>query len=264
LDPLAKPEHNRFTFPKGAKPGTFLHDTLEGKALHDVSENPSFRDLLKTSHHKRMADYYERHGFHEWQDVLSDWLPDIINTELVEGMSLGELAQSACRKELEFFIPVNGMNALQLDRISREHDAVSRVAPLIQDRPLKGMLKGFIDLLFEWQGRYYVLDYKSNYLGDHISDYEPEKLVHAIAEHRYDLQYQLYTLALHRLLKQRLPHYDYEKHVGGVVDLFLRGMQPEQKTGVFETRLSLEHVTALDRLFSGESLNEEAVQYGLF
>lgn len=264
LDPLAKPEHNRFTFPKGAKPGTFLHDTLEGKALHDVSENPSFRDLLKTSHHKRMADYYERHGFHEWQDVLSDWLPDIINTELVEGMSLGELAQSACRKELEFFIPVNGMNALQLDRISREHDAVSRVAPLIQDRPLKGMLKGFIDLLFEWQGRYYVLDYKSNYLGDHISDYEPEKLVHAIAEHRYDLQYQLYTLALHRLLKQRLPHYDYEKHVGGVVYLFLRGMKPEQKTGVFETRLSLEHVTSLDRLFSGESLNEEALQYGLF
>jgi len=262
-----EPKKSRFTFPKGAKPGTFLHDTLEGKALHDVSSNPSFKDLLKTSHHKLMADFYKRQGFNEWQDVLSEWLPDIIDTELMAGMSLGSLTPSACRKEMEFFIPVTGMNALQLDRISREHDAVSRVAPMIQDRPLKGMLKGFIDLLFEYQGRYYVLDYKSNYLGDDFADYEPEKLVHAIAEHRYDLQYQLYTLALHRLLKQRLPNYDYEKQVGGVVYLFLRGMQPQQQTGIFQSRLTLKHVNALDKLFSGESdqpENSEAVQYGLF
>lgn len=270
---IAEPQKNRFTFPKGAKPGTFLHDTLEGKALHDVSDNPSFTDLLKTSHHKRMNDFYERQGFDEWQEVLSDWLPDIVNTELLSGMSLGALEPSAYRKELEFFIPVTGMNALQLDRIAREHDPVSRVAPMIQDRRLKGMLKGFIDLLFEWQGRYYVLDYKSNYLGDDFADYEPDKLVHAMAEHRYDLQYQLYTLALHRLLQQRLPNYDYEKHIGGVVYLFLRGMQPSQQTGIFQNRLTLEHVTALDKLFSGtaqsaKSMNSrasnEAVQYGLF
>ncbi|NLQ16717.1 exodeoxyribonuclease V subunit beta [Marinomonas sp. M1K-6] len=262
-----EPEKNRFTFPKGAKPGTFLHDTLEGKALQSVSANPSFKDLLKNSYHQLMADFYQRQGFDEWQEVLSEWLPDIVNTELMAGMSLGGLAPSACRKEMEFFIPVTGMNALRLDRISREYDEVSRVAPMIQDRPLKGMLKGFIDLLFEYQGRYYVLDYKSNYLGDDFADYQPDKLVHAIAEHRYDLQYQLYTLALHRLLKQRLPNYDYGKHVGGVVYLFLRGMQPTQQTGIFQSRLTLEHVTALDKLFSGESdkpKNHEAVQYGLF
>ncbi|MBJ7536621.1 exodeoxyribonuclease V subunit beta [Marinomonas transparens] len=260
-----EPQQNRFTFPKGAKPGTFLHDTLEGKALHAVTAKPTFKDLLKTSHHTLMADYYERQGFAEWQEVLSDWLPDMVNTELLDGMSLGALSDSACRKEMEFFIPVDGMNALQLDRIAREHDDVSRVAPMIQDRPLKGMLKGFIDLLFEWQGRYYVLDYKSNYLGNEFVDYEADKLVHAIADHRYDLQYQLYTLALHRLLKQRLSDYDYEKHVGGVVYLFLRGMKPGQATGVFNTRLSLAHVKALDALFSGEARkDDEAVQYGLF
>jgi len=135
------------------------------------------------------------------------------------------------------------------------------------------MLKGFIDLLFEYQGRYYVLDYKSNYLGDNLADYEPERLVHAIAEHRYDLQYQLYTLALHRLLKQRLPNYDYEEHMGGVVYLFLRGMRVGQQTGVFQNRLTLEHVTVLDQLFSGKAQidksmdsksNDEVVQYGLF
>ncbi len=269
------PAQTRFTFPKGANPGTFLHDTLEGKALHDVLPDPTFKDLLKNNHHSLMAEFYDRQGFAEWQTVLEDWLPDMINTELMDGMSLGQLPAKACRKELEFFIPVGGMNALQLDRISREHDAVSRVAPAIQDRPLKGMLKGFIDLLFEWEGRYYVLDYKSNYLGDSFADYESENLIHAMADHRYDLQYQLYTLALHRLLKQRLPEYDYDKHVGGVAYLFLRGMAVGQKTGIFQTRLSLAHVNALDALFTGqpdskpqklkeEQQNDEAVQYGLF
>ena len=273
------PERSRFTFPKGANPGTFLHDTLEGKALHDVTSAPSFKDLLKNNHHKLMSEYYERQGFGEWQDVLEAWLPEIVNTELVAGMTLGALSQKACRKELEFFIPVNGLNALELDRISREHDDVSRVAPMIQDRPLKGMLKGFIDLLFEWEGRYYVLDYKSNYLGDAFGDYESTHLVHAIADHRYDLQYQLYTLALHRLLKQRLPNYNYDLHVGGVVYLFLRGMTVGQGTGVFQTRLSLEHVDALDTLFSGDDAvdehvdeqdgravmsSSEVMQYGLF
>lgn len=275
---LMEPVQNRFTFPKGAKPGTFLHDTLEGKALHSTIAKPSFNDLLKNSHHNLMGAFYERQGYAGWQTVLENWLPDVVNTELVAGMSLGALSASACRKEMEFFIPVGGMNALELDRISRQFDGVSRAAPAIQHRPLKGMLKGFIDLLFEWQGRYYVLDYKSNYLGAALTDYEPDKLVHAMAEHRYDLQYQLYTLALHRLLKQRLPDYDYEKHVGGVVYLFLRGMQVGQKTGVFQSRLSFEHVMALDGLFQGPVFhgqvdkksrqtpddNKEGQQYGLF
>ncbi|MCB5161666.1 exodeoxyribonuclease V subunit beta [Marinomonas algarum] len=267
LEKDSTPEPDRFNFPKGANPGTFLHDTLEGKALQSVVSDPTFKDLLKNSHQSLMAQFYQRHDFGDWQTVLENWLPDIINTELIPGMSLGQLSPKACRKELEFFIPVEGMNALQLDRIARKYDEVSRVAPSIQDRPLRGMLKGFIDLLFEWQGRYYVLDYKSNYLGDSTDDYEPDNLVQAMAEHRYDLQYQLYTLALHRLLKQRLPHYDYDKHVGGVLYLYLRGMTVGQQTGIFQTRLRLEHVNALDELFRGEFSNntpEEAVQYGLF
>lgn len=258
-----EPVQNRFSFPRGAQPGTFLHDTLEGKALHEVMSDPSFKDLLKIGHQGLMADYFQRQGFGEWQSVLSDWLSDIVNTELMPGVSLGGLSAKQCRKEMEFFMPVSGMNALQLDRIARRYDAVSQSAPTIQDRPLKGMLKGFIDLLFEYQGRYYVLDYKSNHLGDEFADYDNESLQHAIAEHRYDLQYQLYTLALHRLLKQRLPNYDYDTHIGGVVYLFLRGMKPEQQTGVFTTRLTREHIDELDVLFSKQATKEEQ-QLGLF
>lgn len=93
------------------------------------------------------------------------------------------------------------------------------------------MLKGFIDLVFRWQGRFYVLDYKSNYLGDTAADYAPDALARAMLDHRYDLQYQLYTLALHRYLKTRVPDYDYERHIGGVYYLFLRGMQGADSNG---------------------------------
>jgi len=262
-DEPVEPVQNRFSFPRGAQPGTFLHDTLEGKALHEVISAPSFKDLLKVTHQGLMADYFQRQGFGEWQAVLMDWLSDMVNTELMPGVSLGHLTPKQCRKEMEFFMPVSGMNALQLDRIARRYDRVSQSAPSIQDRPLKGMLKGFIDLLFEWQGRYYVLDYKSNHLGDAFTDYDADALEHAIAEHRYDLQYQLYTLALHRLLKQRLPNYDYDTHIGGVVYLFLRGMTPGSNTGIFTTRLTREHVDELDVLFSKTATKEEG-QLGLF
>ncbi len=78
--------------------------------------------------------------------------------------------------------------------------------------------------MFEWQGRWYLLDYKSNHLGMSPADYSRPALERAMAEHRYDLQYQLYSLALHRLLTLRLPGYDFEQHFGGVFYLFLRGM----------------------------------------
>ncbi len=266
LLPLLTDEVNRFTFPKGAKPGTFLHDLLEGNALLGTLETVSFADLLKTQHQNKMVEYFNNQGYQEWQSVLFSWLQDILNTSLYPGVNLLQLTPAQCLKEMEFFLPVAGFNARQLDQIARQYDAVSLRAPAIQERSLKGMLKGFIDLLFEHKGKYYVLDYKSNHIGMDYDDYQAEHMAEAIAEHRYDLQYQLYTLALHRLLGQRLPDYDYDKHIGGVCYLFLRGMRAEdesgKETGVFKTRLSREHVEALDTMFN--ELNQEVPQIALF
>jgi len=86
------------------------------------------------------------------------------------------------------------------------------------------MLKGFIDLVFRHNGRYYLLDYKSNWLGENGEAYTPEAMARAMQSHRYDLQYQLYTLALHRYLRHRIADYDYQRHFGGVIYLFLRGV----------------------------------------
>lgn len=149
--------------------------------------------------------------------------------------------------ELEFFLPMGRVTAPALTALCQQHDPLSRGNKPLSFATVQGMLKGFIDLVFEWQGRWYLLDYKSNHLGMSPADYSRSALEQAMAEHRYDLQYQLYSLALHRLLALRLPGYDFEQHFGGVFYLFLRGMP---QGGIFHTRPSRELVQGLDRLFS--------------
>ncbi len=95
---------------------------------------------------------------------------------------------------------------------------------------LNGMFKGFIDLTFEHDGRYYVADYKSNWLGVDDAAYTEQAMEQSILDNRYDLQYVLYLLALHRQLKARLADYDYDRHVGGALYLFLRG-DPRARPG---------------------------------
>ena len=114
-------------------------------------------------------------------------------------------------------------------------------------------MKGFIDLVFESEGRFYIADYKSNHLGADPSQYQGEALQNAMLSHSYPLQYLIYSLALHRHLKQRLPDYDPELHFGGVYYLFLRGMQPEwSQTGVYFDRLDRQLLEALDKLMAGD------------
>uniref|UniRef100_UPI003D0F9712 PD-(D/E)XK nuclease family protein n=1 Tax=Amphritea sp. TaxID=1872502 RepID=UPI003D0F9712 len=152
--------------------------------------------------------------------------------------------------EMEFMLPSNGLDAARLNQLIRQYDPLSQQAGALEFDTLKGMLKGFIDLVFEYQGRYYILDYKSNHLGNQPELYSGTALDNAMIEHRYDLQYQLYTLALHRLLRSRLPDYRYEDHFGGVFYLFLRGMRAgSPDSGVFHCRPSTELVEQLDRLF---------------
>ena len=113
-------------------------------------------------------------------------------------------------------------------------------------------MTGIIDLVFEHQGKYYLADYKSNFLGANLENYRPEALAHAMLERRYDLQALLYSLALHRYLRQRLPDYDYKQHFGGYFYLFLRAMRPASGAtrGVYFDCPSQAQIDALDGLFA--------------
>jgi exodeoxyribonuclease V beta subunit len=90
--------------------------------------------------------------------------------------------------------------------------------------PTRGFMKGFIDLVFEHRGRYYLIDWKSNRLGAVPEDYHHRRLGPAMGSHRYDLQYHLYTVALHQYLRRRVPGYDYTRDFGGACYVFLRGV----------------------------------------
>jgi exodeoxyribonuclease V beta subunit len=116
-----------------------------------------------------------------------------------------------------------------------------------------GFLRGFIDLVFRHGERFYVVDYKSNHLGDTASAYEQPALRAAMVDHHYYLQAYLYTLALHRYLSTRLPGYDYDRHVGGYAYLFLRGMAKGHAlgTGVLAERPSRAVIEELSRLLTG-------------
>uniref|UniRef100_UPI002B278C3E PD-(D/E)XK nuclease family protein n=1 Tax=Immundisolibacter sp. TaxID=1934948 RepID=UPI002B278C3E len=155
------------------------------------------------------------------------------------------------RDELEFYFPLARIEAATLNRLLEATTLAAEAAALRFDA-VEGVLKGYIDLVFEHAGRFYLADYKSNWLGATAADYAPAALRAAMAEHRYDLQYLVYTVALHRYLRLRVPDYDYERHFGGVYYLFLRGMAPGQgDAGIYFDRPPASLVRALEAALCG-------------
>jgi exodeoxyribonuclease V beta subunit len=118
-----------------------------------------------------------------------------------------------------------------------------------QIQECRGMLQGFVDMVFEHNGCYYIIDWKSNHLGNQREDYLPTLLTEPMARHAYILQYHLYTLALDRLLRLKQPDYNYETHFGGVIYVFLRGVHPDApEGGIFRDRPSEEFIRRANRL----------------
>lgn len=230
-------------FPRGASPGTFLHSLFEGL------------DFTRPVDAQWVAEKLLTHGFEEhWQPVLSDWLETVLHVPLGNaGVSLSQLTDKQKQVEMEFYLPVSAtLTAASLDTLIRRYDPLSAGCPPLDFRDVRGMLKGFIDLVFRHNGRYYLLDYKSNWLGESAQDYTPEAMALAMQSHRYDLQYQLYTLALHRFLRHRIADYDYDQHFGGVIYLFLRGVEAQNsQQGIFSTRPDAALIAQMDALFAG-------------
>lgn len=101
---------------------------------------------------------------------------------------------------------------------------------------IKSFLTGLIDLVFEYQDKFYILDYKSNYLGDDIQNYSHSALANNIRVNGYNLQYYLYTAALDKYLDKQMNGYDYDLHFGGVFYIYWRGLREGQSSGIFFDR----------------------------
>ncbi|WP_411369167.1 exodeoxyribonuclease V subunit beta [Pseudidiomarina salilacus] len=241
-------QHSIHAFPRGAKPGTYLHNLLEDAAAEGFAKLTHDHQALQQFVHERS----ELAPWQEHQQVLSDWLGKYLQTPFQ--LAVGTPPMRLCdlqhyQAEPEFWFPANAVATRELDDLVRGAIAPGHARPALLPNTLQGMLKGFIDLVFEWQGKYYVADYKSNYLGADAAAYSAEKMQDKILDSRYDLQFVIYTLALHKLLGERLSDYDYDTHVGGALYLFLRGNEADT-AGAYFNRPPRALIEALAPLFS--------------
>jgi exodeoxyribonuclease V beta subunit len=241
-------------FPRGSDEGSFLHDLLEWAAQHGFAEVAADVRPLREVVARRCSV----RGWERWIEPLTQWIQQIITTPLLlkagHGVDATSIRLSDLRTsigEMEFWLAAHRVDTAALDRLVSEHTVGEAERAAIEPSQLNGMLKGYMDLVFEYQGRYYVADYKSNWLGADDAAYTAERIRAQILRSRYDLQYVLYLLALHRLLKARLPGYDYDTHVGGAVYLFLRGLNASTQ-GIYAERPPRELIERLDELFTGD------------
>ena len=270
-------------FPRGAGPGSFLHSLLEWAGQEGFDRAAEQAAELRAQVQRRC----QLAGYGRWAPQLQRWLhqwlvtplhlgapqaaqarhaeaaaPHPIQTALglspsaevtaphvTSAASASPTSMRSVKVEMEFWFPAPQVPLRRLDELVRRHTLAGAARPALSAHTLNGMLKGFIDLVFEHDGRYFVADHKSNWLGPTDADYTPQRMRQVMLDKRYDLQAVLYVFALHRLLRSRLAAYDYERHVGGAVYLFLRG-HAAQGQGLHLERPPLALIEALDEMFS--------------
>ena len=236
-----------FAFPRGPRAGDCLHGILEERIASDADPTELARKALRRW---RIGE--------DWAEVAARIVDNALETPLAasgaHAFRLADLSRPI--PEMEFRLPANGLDRRRLGACLEAHGYphpfgeahVPNVVPKVE-----GFLQGFIDVVARHEDRWYVLDYKSNWLGESLADYSPAALDTAMAHHGYHLQYLLYLTALHRLLALRLPDYDYDRHVGGACYLFLRAMRPHLPGhGVFHDRPSRACIEAIDACFRGD------------
>ncbi|MEX4028944.1 exonuclease V subunit beta [Haemophilus influenzae] len=236
---LNENESNILDLPRGKQVGT---------ALHRHFENCYFSDLANTEEIDKLRQSLQLDE--TFTELLQNWLQQISHTPLSNeiGIALADLANKDCIKEMPFYLAIREYFDVEaFNRALKAHHHLP--SEPLQFEQIQGMVRGSIDLVFRHNGKYYLVDYKSNFLGSILADYNQEALKKEMLHSHYDWQYLIYTLALHRYLQSVVPKYDYARDFGGVFYLFLRGMNGEPQSGVFYDRPNIELITELDGVF---------------
>ena len=237
-------------FPKGAHAGNFFHRLFEvldyGPSGHGERERGA-----------RVAEALRYYGFDlKWKMPVVHLIENVLAATLPSArapFSLNRLDPKDCVKEMPFSFPLRPLDAGRLAAVFNHRSRSLSDFDLEQrSKALNfvisgGYLRGFIDLVFRFQDRYYLLDWKSNHLGNSYADYNHERIHRVMVGEYYFLQYHLYVLALDQFLRLRLPGYAYERDFGGVYYLFIRGIQPKDDNsgGIFFDRPETGLVEAL-------------------
>ena len=238
-------DYDKFVFqtlPRGASLGDMLHYIFERV---DFGQGAEWETVVRRS----LQRYFPQHE-EAYLTYLLDMVRQVTQTEIQVkdgAFTLADVDKKKLVAELEFDLPVAQLNTSKLYSIPSLEEGIQVGAKAGQE--LQGMLTGFVDLFFQHNGKYYILDWKSNYLGDQLEHYDQESMLQAMNDNNYHLQYLLYSFAIKQYLESRLPDFDYERDFGGVVYLFLRGVRIGGTTGIYTQRPSLEQVEYLERVF---------------
>jgi exodeoxyribonuclease V beta subunit len=216
---------NIFDFPKGARAGNFFHELFE-----HLDYTACSADLLK----QPVDQMLQAHGFdRSWQPTVSEAISHVLTVPLKSDKSeltLSAIALTDRINEMEFYFPLNPVDPQTLHAVFQQQSHIGDAGnfPLRLEKlifsPVAGFMKGYIDLVFRHQQRYYLIDWKSNYLGATIDRYRTASIRQTMQESYYILQYHLYVLALCQYLRQRKPGFRYASDFGGVFYLFIRGI----------------------------------------
>ena len=246
LPEQAAPQAPWHRFAKGPSAGNFLHDQLEWLATDGF--------VLDALRAERLKKRCENAGYKAQADDVVQWLTRVV-TQPLRGPDAPLNALGALLPEMEFWLPAERLHAREVDALCQQHLLPGVSRPQLPDAQLHGMLMGFADLVFEHEGRYWVLDHKSNHLGPDDAAYTPQALDQVMAHHRYEVQAALYLLALHRLLRARLGEaYDPAQQLGGAVYLFLRGIDGPAG-GCCTLPAPLELLDGLDAMLNAEVMS---------
>jgi len=238
------PEEGFIGFPGGRAAGSCLHDIME---LINFQEPEALSEITQ----EKLEEYgFEQH----WKATVERRIKKVLGhyLDIEKKIRLKDLPNTAILKEMEFHFSVGDVPAENVYRLIRDNNKHSVHHKHIPN----GYLKGFIDLVFKHDNRYYILDYKSNYLGANPADYEPPALKESVQHSDYDLQYYLYTIALNRFLQQRIPGYSYNEYFGGVFYVYMRGITDTPGSGVYFDRPLARNIAALNKLLSNGAYYE--------
>ncbi|MEI4259727.1 MAG: exodeoxyribonuclease V subunit beta [Candidatus Dasytiphilus stammeri] len=235
------------TFPRGIKSNIFLHSLLEQL------------DFTKITHKLTFQKHLNNHGIDiSWTPFITNWINDILNFSLVqeEQLSLSKITPKNKKISWKFSLKIESIRKIsQLDQLIHFSAPLSGCGPKLYFHPFQGMLTGLIDLIVKWKEKYYLIDYKTDWLGKDQSFYTSDILKSIITTNHYEWRSHLYTLAFHRYLRDRLTHYNYNKNFGGVYYLFLRGMSDNntdhlKMDGIWRHFPKRELIKTLDNFFS--------------
>src|SRR5699024_3931478 len=238
----------------GVRFGSAVHDLLEsiiGNAWPAPGESATTSQLAEVAHTLRRYGLIGNRDHDPRMHQTAALVSRILHAPLPDIGPLAHIDHNNLIAEMAFMLRLDGSRLTALIDTLQQAGYLPGGLGEAPEQILNGLMQGFIDLIVQHDDRFIIIDYKTNNLGDTAAAYAPAHLQTAVHSARYDLQYLIYSVALHRHLKRCLAaDYNPQHHLGGVQYLFVRGLDDTGDSGVFVDHPDVDLIRRLDELFA--------------